>query len=43
MIDNSGIYERKSKAGISLQIILRYGKGKDRKSFPSLKVSTINL
>lgn len=40
MIDNSGIYERKSKAGISLQIILRYGKGKDRKSFTkTIKVS----
>ena len=40
MIDNSGIYERKSKSGISLQIILRYGKGKDRKSFTkTIKVS----
>lgn len=40
MIDNSGIYERKSKTGISLQIILRYGKGKDRKSFTkTIKVS----
>ena len=40
MIDNSSIYERKGKNGITLQIILRYGDTKNRKSFTkTIKVS----
>ena len=41
MVDNSGIFERKGKNGLSLQIILRYGKDtKARKTFTkTVKVS----
>ena len=40
MIDNSSIYERKGKNGITLQIILRYGDPKNRKTFTkTIKVS----